>query len=52
MAALVLDSSPLSCFARCGRLSLLDELTQGYDRITTKAVIHEIEKGTQLFIDS
>jgi predicted nucleic acid-binding protein len=45
MTALALDSSPLSCFARCGRLPLLADLTQGYERVTTKAVINEIEQG-------
>jgi predicted nucleic acid-binding protein len=45
MATLVFDSSPLSCFARSGRLVLLERLTTGYERVTTRAVINELEQG-------
>lgn len=42
---IALDASPLSCFARAGRLDLLEALTEGYERVTVKAVLHEIEDG-------
>jgi predicted nucleic acid-binding protein len=49
MAMLVFDSSPLSCFARSGRLVLLEKLTAGYERVTTRAVVHELEQGCSGF---
>jgi hypothetical protein len=39
------DSSPLSCFAGSGRLALIEKLTAGYERVTTRAVINELEQG-------
>ncbi len=43
---LVFDTSVLSCFARAGRLDLLDRLTgTSKRRVTTRAVIDEIERG-------
>jgi predicted nucleic acid-binding protein len=45
MAPLVFDSSPLSCFARSGHLVLLERLTVGHERVTTRAVLNELESG-------
>ncbi len=45
MAILVLDSAPLSTFARARRLALLDQLTAGDERVTTRAVLEEIRDG-------
>jgi predicted nucleic acid-binding protein len=45
MAALVFDTSVLSAFARARRLELLDLLTAGHRRVTTRAVIDELERG-------
>src|SRR5688572_19484653 len=45
MGLLVLDSAPLSCFARAGRLSFLDRLTQNDERVTTRAVLDELRQG-------
>jgi predicted nucleic acid-binding protein len=46
---LVLNSSPLSCFARADRLLLLEQLTVGYDRVTVKAVLGELEDGSRTY---
>ncbi len=45
MAILVFDSAPLSAFARARRLALLDQLTAGDERVTTRAVLEEIRDG-------
>lgn len=45
MGLLVFDSAPLSCFARAGKLSLLDRLTQNDERVTTRAVLDELRQG-------
>ncbi len=45
MAVLVFDSAPLSCFARAKRLTTLEQLTDGDERVTTRAVIDEIRNG-------
>lgn len=45
MAILVLDSAPLSAFARANRLEQLDLLTAGDDRVTTSAVVEELREG-------
>ena len=47
MAVLVLDSAPLSSFARAGRLDTLRALTEGDERVTTRAVMDEIEEGVR-----
>jgi predicted nucleic acid-binding protein len=47
MATLVFDSAPLSCFARAKRLPLLEQLTRGYERVTTRAVLDEITDGVR-----
>jgi predicted nucleic acid-binding protein len=48
MVALVFDSSALSCFARASRLPLLDDLSAGFDRVTTRAVMGELEQGSSI----
>jgi predicted nucleic acid-binding protein len=45
MTALVFDSSPLSHFARVGRLAILDRLTVRYRRVVPRAVLDEIREG-------
>jgi predicted nucleic acid-binding protein len=45
MAVLVFDSAPLSCFARARKLPLLEQLTEGYERVTTRAVLDELSQG-------
>ena len=45
MAILVFDSAPLSCFARAGRLHVLERLTEGDERVTTNAVLDEMREG-------
>ncbi|MBZ4422989.1 hypothetical protein [Myxococcus sp. RHSTA-1-4] len=47
MAILVFDSAPLSCFARAKRLPLLELLTQGDERVTTRAVRDELGAGVR-----
>jgi hypothetical protein len=49
VAVYVFDSAPLSCFARARQLPMLDRLTAGNDRVTTRAVIHEIRNGVGAF---
>ena len=45
MAIFVFDSTPLSCFARAKKLSLLEQLTSGHERVTTRAVLEELDEG-------
>lgn len=45
MAVLVLDSAPLSAFARAKQLPMLDLLTSKDERVTTTAVIEELRAG-------
>lgn len=45
---LVLDTAPLSAFARAGRLEVLDRLCGPDTRVTTSAVIHELRAGVSL----
>lgn len=45
MRVLVFNCSPLSCFARAGRLDLLKRLADGYDTVTVRPVIEELELG-------
>lgn len=45
MATLVFDSAPLSCFARAEELVLLEQLTSGHERVTTRAVLAELDAG-------
>lgn len=45
MNALVFDTSPLSHFARAGRLAVLDRLTANYRRVTPRAVLDEVRGG-------
>jgi predicted nucleic acid-binding protein len=47
MATLVFDSAPLSCFARASRLPMLEQLTEGDERVTTRAVLEEISEGVR-----
>lgn len=47
MAVFVFDSAPLSCFARAGKLRLLEQLTAGHDRVTTRAVLEELDAGVR-----
>jgi predicted nucleic acid-binding protein len=47
----VFDSAPLSCFARARQLPILDRLTAGNDRVTTRAVVEEIKNGVAAFPD-
>lgn len=47
MAILVFDSAPLSCFARAKRLELLEQLTHGDERVTTRAVLDELREGVR-----
>jgi hypothetical protein len=42
---LVLDSSVLNPFARAGRLADLQRLTDGFDHVTTRAVLDELARG-------
>jgi predicted nucleic acid-binding protein len=42
---LVFDSSPLTHFARAGRLAVLDQLTSRYRRVVPRAVLDEIRAG-------
>lgn len=44
---LVFDTSCLSCFARAKRLDTLDTLTDGLRRVTTRAVLDELDRGTR-----
>jgi len=46
---LVFDTSPLSCFARAGRLETLRELTEGHRRVFTPAVRDEVELGVHQY---
>lgn len=45
MATLVFDSAPLNCFARAEQLTLLERLTRGDERVTTRAVLAELQAG-------
>lgn len=45
MAVLVLDSAPLSTFARARQLPLLDRLLETDERVTTTAVMDELREG-------
>lgn len=45
MAVLVLDSAPLSTFARARQLPMLDRLFESDERVTTTAVIEELHEG-------
>ena len=45
MAVLVLDSSPLSTFARARQLPMLDRLFEKDERVTATAVIQELHEG-------
>jgi predicted nucleic acid-binding protein len=47
MNVLVLDSSPLSCFAKAKQLPMLELLTGGYVRVTTRAVLDELRQGVR-----
>lgn len=47
MAVFVFDSAPLSCFARAKRLTLLEQLTSGHERVTTRAVLAELDEGVR-----
>lgn len=47
MATLVFDSAPLSCFARARKLPLLEQLTRGDERVTTRAVLDELSEGVR-----
>lgn len=47
MAILVFDSARLSCFARAKQLPLLEALTQGDERVTTRAVRDELVVGVE-----
>ena len=49
MPVYVFDSAPLSCFARARQLPILDRLTAGNERVTTRAVIDEIRNGVARF---
>ncbi len=49
MDCLVFDSTPLSTFARADRLSDLENLTNGYRRVSPSAVLDEIRRGVHLF---
>lgn len=42
---LVLNASPLNCFARSGALPLLDRVTTGHRRIVPQAVLDELRAG-------
>jgi predicted nucleic acid-binding protein len=45
---LIFDNSPLSHFARAGRLDELESITKTYERVVTQAVLDEISAGTSL----
>lgn len=45
MPTLAFDSAPLCAFARAGRLETLCRLVEGYDCVTTRAVLDEIADG-------
>ena len=45
MTALIFNTSPLSQFARAGRLALLDRLTAAYRRVVPQAVLDELRAG-------
>ena len=45
MAVLVLDSAPLSTFARARQLPMLDRLLEKDERVTTAAVMEELRQG-------
>lgn len=45
MTALIFNTSPLSHFARAGRLALLDRLTAAYRRVVPQAVLGELRAG-------
>jgi predicted nucleic acid-binding protein len=47
MAVFVFDSAPLSCFARANKLTLLEQLTSGHERVTTRAVLEEFDEGAR-----
>jgi predicted nucleic acid-binding protein len=47
----VFDNAPLSCFARARQLPMLDRLTAGNDRVTTRAVVEEIKNGLATYPD-
>ena len=42
---LVFNTSPLSSFARAGRLDVLARLTSGHSQVTVRAVIDELQGG-------
>jgi predicted nucleic acid-binding protein len=45
VTALVFNTSPLSHFARAGRLAVLDRLTAAYRRVVPQAVLDELRAG-------
>jgi predicted nucleic acid-binding protein len=45
VTALIFNTSPLSHFARAGRLALLDRLTAAYRRVVPQAVLDELRAG-------
>jgi predicted nucleic acid-binding protein len=45
VTALVFDNSPLSHFARAGRLAVLERLTATYQRVVPRAVLDELRDG-------
>jgi predicted nucleic acid-binding protein len=45
VTALVFNSSPLSHFARAGRLAVLDRLTAAHRRVVPQAVLDELRAG-------
>jgi predicted nucleic acid-binding protein len=45
VSILVLDSAPLSTFARARQLEVLDQLLGGDERVTTTAVVDELRDG-------
>jgi predicted nucleic acid-binding protein len=45
VTALVFNTSPLSHFARAGRLAVLDRLTAGHRRVVPQAVLDELQAG-------
>lgn len=49
MTTLVFDNSPLSHFARAGRLAVLDRLTASYRRVVPDGVLEEIRAGEEQY---
>ncbi len=47
MSIFVFDSAPLSCFARANKLVLLEQLTSNHERVTTRAVLEELDEGAR-----